>query len=702
MSSRNSLRLFLLLVFILSSTQLKAQDDRDREQQLNAFELIIEALSEQNDEGLTDDTYLQRLYDIYEDPIDLNRATEAQLRSLGLLSQPQIDQLLNYIDRDGDMMSIYELQAVPLLDAQTIENILPFVMVTGRREVVQPTMRHMLFNGKNELFLRMQRVLQTKDGYRDRMEGDSTIAAPYQGSPEKLYLRYRHKYKTRLSYGLTAEKDDGEDFFRGSNKNGFDFYSAHLFLRDVGPFESLAIGDYEVNIGQGLVAWSGFAFSKGPYVLDVKRVARPLKAYTSVNEANFFRGIGATTSWKRWHLTGFASRRKIDAGIGVLDTVTNSIDAISSFYESGYHRTLSDIAKKKTVEKTNFGGHLSYYSRKFSLGLTAMYTGLDRPILTDLDPYQTFRFQGDKLVNFGINYHYLWHNIHFFGEAAMDDNQAIATIQSAMINFDAPLQMGIVHRYYQKDYQSFSSGAFGENGSPSNESGTYISATFKPFHGLTLDTYYDLFRHSFLRFEIDGPSRGNDYFAQLTYRPSRRTETYVRFKNEVKEKNRRIGENEEAGASKELYNTDLKRLRWHFQHRVNSEITLKSRVAFSWFDSGTEEIEKGMMLYQDFNYAPKNWPLTFATRFGLFDVASSDTRIYTYENDILYAFSVPGFQGKGSRFYLMTKYELNRHFSCWLRFAQTYYSDRDVISSGNEEILGNKRSDIKVQVRFKW
>jgi hypothetical protein len=41
----------------------------------------------------------------------------------------------------------------------------------------------------------------------------------------------------------------------------------------------------------------------------------------------------------------------------------------------------------------------------------------------------------------------------------------------------------------------------------------------------------------------------------------------------------------------------------------------------------------------------------------------------------------------------------NRLVSIWLKFAQTCYSDRTVIHSGNEEIQGNKRSEIKAQLR---
>ncbi|MEZ4759397.1 MAG: hypothetical protein R2810_06365 [Flavobacteriales bacterium] len=51
----------------------------------------------------------------------------------------------------------------------------------------------------------------------------------YLGPSYKLYTRYRFRYRQNISFGITAEKDEGEEFFTGAQPDGFDFYSAHLF-----------------------------------------------------------------------------------------------------------------------------------------------------------------------------------------------------------------------------------------------------------------------------------------------------------------------------------------------------------------------------------------------------------------------------------------------------------------------------------------
>jgi hypothetical protein len=84
----------------------------------------------------------------------------------------------------------------------------------------------------------------------------------------------------------------------------------------------------------------------------------------------------------------------------------------------------------------------------------------------------------------------------------------------------------------------------------------------------------------------------------------------------------------------------------------------------------------------------------------LFDTDSYDTRLYAFEQDVPYSFSVPGFSGKGSRFYVLLNSDLTKDISLILRYSQTWYSDRNVISSGPDEINGNKKSDVKVVLRL--
>ena len=86
-----------------------------------------------------------------------------------------------------------------------------------------------------------------------------------------------------------------------------------------------------------------------------------------------------------------------------------------------------------------------------------------------------------------------------------------------------------------------------------------------------------------------------------------------------------------------------------------------------------DQKSKGFVAYQDLIYAPKSIPFKVQTRFAIFDTDDYDTRIYAYENDVLYAFSVPAYYGKGTRFYLNLNYKLNRTFNFWLRYSQTYF-----------------------------
>lgn len=133
----------------------------------------------------------------------------------------------------------------------------------------------------------------------------------YLGSPWKLYTRYRFQYRRNISFGVTAEKDEGEEFFKGTQKQGFDFYSAHLFLRDIGPVKALALGDFQAQFGQGLVFSSGLSFSrKSAYTMNIKRNAVGLAPYASVNENQFLRGAGITMDLgKRLEGTAFISHK---------------------------------------------------------------------------------------------------------------------------------------------------------------------------------------------------------------------------------------------------------------------------------------------------------------------------------------------------------------------------------------------------------
>ena len=113
-------------------------------------------------------------------------------------------------------------------------------------------------------------------------------------------------------------------------------------------------------------------------------------------------------------------------------------------------------------------------------------------------------------------------------------------------------------------------------------------------------------------------------------------------------------------------------------------------------------MQLGFLAYQDLVFRKLGSPLQLTGRICLFDTDDYDARIYAYENDVLYAYSVPAFSDQGMRLYAIARYTVTRGIDIWLRYAQTYYTKLNVIGSGLDEINGNTKSEIKAEVRFKF
>ncbi len=114
------------------------------------------------------------------------------------------------------------------------------------------------------------------------------------------------------------------------------------------------------------------------------------------------------------------------------------------------------------------------------------------------------------------------------------------------------------------------------------------------------------------------------------------------------------------------------------------------------------EISEGYLLFQDVQYSLEKIPLKLSFRYAVFNTDDYDSRIYAYESDVLYKFSVPAYYYKGQRYYLLANYDLSESLSFWVRYSQTVYNNRSIIGSGLEEIDGNTKSEITVQLRWKF
>ena len=220
-----------------------------------------------------------------------------------------------------------------------------------------------------------------------------------------------------LVLGFSGFKDAGEQFFKGSDKNGFDFYSAHLFLKNVWKLKSIAIGDFQAQFGQGLTYYSGLTFyGKSTEVLSIKKYGDGLKPSTTSDKSLLLQGIGTTFALNRFEITAFYSQKKIDAT--VKDTVNPNTSAVSSPSESTLHATPSEVATENTLTEKIFGSHISYKDNGLNLGITAFNVLYDKDIVFTPKPYNQFYFTGTTNTSEGFDYSYSLYNFNIFGEAA--------------------------------------------------------------------------------------------------------------------------------------------------------------------------------------------------------------------------------------------------------------------------------------------
>ncbi len=122
----------------------------------------------------------------------------------------------------------------------------------------------------------------------------------------------------------------------------------------------------------------------------------------------------------------------------------------------------------------------------------------------------------------------------------------------------------------------------------------------------------------------------------------------------------------------------------------------------SAYKKGHTAKEFGFLSYQDVIYKPLSSNFSCNLRFAIFDTPGFNSRIYAYENDVLYAYAVPAYQGRGLRCYVNGRYTLRHGVDIWLRYALSSYANQATVGSGYDIIAGNKRSDVKVQLRFQF
>ena len=641
--------LIIPIIFELSS--VLAQTD-SISYEIPSMDIIENSLEDALDgEDISTEDLLEELEELGTNKPNLNNLSYETAVRILRLSDYQYYQLQLYLENYGEMASIYELDGMEGFGREERERLEHLAIVAHTPEK-QAFFKDFFKKGKSKMLIRYGEIVERQAGY------DTSRATHYAGTPGHAQFRYTFDTQGKFSFKISGEKDPGEQFFKGEQRYGFDFYSASACIKDIGILKKAVLGDYRANFGQGLALGSSLMSGKGGGAGSVRRFSTGIRAVAPTSESDFLRGTAVTLGNSRAEGTLFAGRT-----FGSTDNC--------------------------------LGANISYSNALFKVGARILGYSHSDTCGTSAEKWR--RLWHPTGFNVAADYHAILFKQLLFGEIGVNQNGAVGVLQALITSPIPTLKIAVIFRHYDKHYTNPSGHAFGTNSKNAGETGFYLTGNYVLSRRITLNLYADYYRITILTYRTDAPVQGLDMGLSGEINLTRSSILNVKYSFRSKPEN-----------SPE--SVHYKQIQEHHKHKIrliwsNSPIAaLKLKTELDWILNRypmSQTRRSGILLYQDIALKFPKPDISIHARVAYFDTDSYDERLYAYENDVYYAFSIGSYYYKGIRGYLLLRYKY-KWVSLWLRIAQTYYIDRQVISSGLTQIDKPHKTEVKAQVMFSW
>lgn len=645
-------------------------------------QLLSDLSSSEDFEHVAWQDYEEDLEEMAQHPVNLNTATREELERMPFLTASQVEDILFYIYRYGQLKSMSELTLISSIGwyQRQLMSCFFYVADDGSKPAF-PSLKTIAQYGKHEV------MGMLKVPFYER-KGDASGTGGYLGYPYKHGLRYLFRYGNSVKLGFVASQDAGEPFFGGRNTMGYDFYSFYLQVKNLGRWKNITLGRYRLNVGLGLILNNDFGFGKLSALTSLGRSSSCIiRGHSSRSSANYLQGAAATyTLLKGLELTGFLSYRQIDA------TLSADGGGIKTILKTGLHRTVNEIAKQKVASNTLVGGNISYRHQGWHIGGTAFYTSFSLPLTPNKSQlYKRFAPEGNAFWNASISYGYISHRLTLSGETATGDCGSIATLNAASYLCSDHFTLMALHRFYSARYYSLFSNSFSEGSDVQDENGVYLGFTWIPALHWSITAYSDFAYFAWPKYQTRESTQSWDNLVNILFQPSRVLTVGGRFRYKDK-----------AGTTTgrlRLYAT-ISQKRW--SAKTSFDYTMSQ--AESTMKNEGDELSKGYMVSEHIGWEWKWKQLKGTLRgcLGYFHTSDFASRIYAYEPGLLYQMSFGSYYGEGIRYALVARSEIGSHLLLIAKLGTTDYFDRSHISSGLQEISRSSQTDLEIQVKWKW
>jgi len=355
------------------------------------------------------------------------------------------------------------------------------------------------------------------------------------------------------------------------------------------------------------------------------------------------------------------------------------------------------VDDERILNEQVMGGNICFREHHFQLGLSAVYSLFEGKLENDAEPYRYFRFSGSENFSMGLDYKYSFKRYLFFGEFATSDRWKMAFLHGVQARLSERVGTALLFRNYHLAYQSLYAAPFSESSHAQNETGVYLGVKMEIFPWLTSSAYLDGYRHSWLNYLTDAPSEGWSSLVNVDFPVKENFQFNFRYQYSQEGSN----DMDNESLLSQLINEKQYKMRLNVRYNFSDYISLQNRISFTECFTRNKEYEQGLLIYQDLSFKLKKWPLQVDARYGIFDTDSYHSRLYAYEQDLLYNFSIPAYYFRGFRYYMNLKYSQD-FFTLYLKFGRTCFLDKESIGTGLSQIDGYTKTRIKMQLRLKW
>lgn len=661
-----------------SGNTLYAQDMADREKAMARIVLLLEETIEEafsnsiagEEHQSADNSGMQELYDmavehferLLEHPLQINGASRKELEEFVLLSDFQIESILDYRRTGGDILSCTELSLLNGFDAPFAEDIAPFVSFAPSSGI--PHYKNGTGNFfkecKSQIYFRTARDLKPGIMYSpvSDKEFEKNPNCRYLGTPYYLLLKYKCTYSNKLQAGITFENDAGERLFT-SGAPPVDFFSFHIAAKNVGRVNTLIIGDYSARFGQGLVLWNSFSQQGASSPMALYKRGAVFVPYTSSGESGFYRGAALSVSLGKIDVSAMFSCNMRDARIAGNEYV--------SLVAGGIHNTVGTVQTRKRMAETLGGVGFSYMLSRLKIGISCIAYGYNKKNGRKIYEYNRLQMYDGLWGNISADFYTIIRRVKLFGEFAFDYGGSMAMLAGAVFDISEKLEMGCLLRCYSKSYIAPHASAYSTISSVSNQRGLALNGVYALSSLWKISFGADAVCYPWSRYNIKGASGQIKGYALAEYSTDRML-VKARLSDTYTTHNR------------------LNKLYFKIQSYipVTDILSVKPNVSVVYAtcpNYKTDSANYGCYIHSfgwqtGANIKYESPGRKFSVQAGgcMFSCNDWNSRLYVYEADLPYTYNSRLLYGKGYSLYTMVKLKAFGLAEVCLKYETTQYS----------------------------